>query len=210
VTDSNAGVREEPLAREVFGPLGGFLGLCVLHDSGKSQPVQKISVEAFTAAHEDAITRLMVLVQQVGSFQPATMEIFDQLGWNKDHDVSAFLPMWSEWIESYPPDLGDPSVVRRMIETASDLQLTRFLHALVSASLVRSDSAESSAALIGEALRLAGDLWGDDPGHVAWSVFRMWRVHSLLPILRPGVGVPANAQDRWREYARALELNIRP
>ncbi|MGK5533802.1 hypothetical protein [Streptomyces sp. URMC 129] len=193
-------VSESSLAREIFGPLGGIVALGAAGAGA--------SVGAFAAAHRAELDGLLRTVRTIGAFSAETMAIVEELGWHRDHDATPFLVMWSGFIEPFPFDADDPAVLRRMVGTGADLQLTHFLHASVAAALVAHEDPAGPAAPLADALRAACALLGGaaDPA----VAFRIWRVASLAPVLRPDSGTPEPARARWRACAHALEAALLP
>ncbi|MFD5315737.1 hypothetical protein [Streptomyces sp. NPDC127098] len=203
---------ETTIARDIFGPLWGIveLGAVAASDSG---PLRDVSLARFVAAHRDTLDGLLELVREIGDFQPGTMDIFEESGWEDRRDVAtttAYLMLWSGAIEAFPPDIDDPTVVRRMVATGSDLQLTEFMHALVGAARVRGPGLERAVGLIVEAVGRAGLLLGRTDRRVPQDTFRMWRVAHLPRLLRPDSPATDAAKVALRGYAHALEDVVTP
>lgn len=92
-----------------------------------------------------------------------------------------------------------------MSRMGADLQLTRFLQALVNAAIARGADATEGAPLVSEALRIAVRIAGGAPEPGAGTVFAMWRVAFLADILRPNSPARPDARDTYRHYAHVLE-----
>ncbi|MEV0116391.1 hypothetical protein AB0H77_24585 [Streptomyces sp. NPDC050844] len=202
-------ISESVLGRSVFGPLGGIVEIGAVAATG-SWSLADASVGAFVSARRDEVTRLLEVIREVGNFSTPTMDIFDELGYLRDHSVAApSLLMWSSVYEDVSPRLEEPDAVRRMSRMGADLQLTRFLQALVNAAIARDPEASRGAELIAEALRIAvgladGALDGD-PVTAQRNVFRMWRVSCLADLLLPDSPARPDARTCFREYAHVLE-----
>lgn len=140
------------------------------------------------------------------------MGIFDGLGYLREHPVSAPpMLMWSSMYEEMSPRLEEPDAVRRTSRMGADLQLTRFLQALVNAAIARGPEVARGAPLIAEALRIAVGLVGgamdEDHGSArgARTVLRMWRVAFLADLLLPNSPARPDARVLFREYGHALD-----
>ncbi|MGW7086440.1 hypothetical protein ACWGH2_23475 [Streptomyces sp. NPDC054871] len=204
-------IPEDVLGRAAFAPLGGIVEIGAVAATG-AWSLQDASVSAFGSARQNDVVRLLAVVQEVGDFEEATMEIFDGLGYLREHPVGApSMLMWSSVYEEVSPRLEEPDAVRRMSRMGADLQLTRFLQALVNAAITRGPGVTRGAPLIAEALRiavgLAGGAMDEDPDSArgASAVFRMWRVTFLADLLLPSSPARPDARVLFREYGHALE-----
>ncbi|MGV9893353.1 hypothetical protein [Streptomyces tendae] len=209
--DQYAPVSETSIGYDVFAPLWGILELAAVTSSGM-ESLQHVSLAGFVADNRDELDELLEAVRRVGNFSDETLRIFEeQGGWNVERQVTAeYLMMYSGCIERYPPDTGDPEVLRHMVQTGSDLQLTLFMHALVSAAAVRGPGVEPASALIASAVRNGSSLLGIRDARASADVFRMWRVKFLPDLLRPDAPVREGFKDTVREYERALEGLVDP
>jgi hypothetical protein len=209
-------VSETTLAREIFGPLWTIIdkGAVVAAGPEGTEGLQDVSSAAFVNSRRDEISQIIDTVRALGDFQDSTMEIFEQARWQTRHapdELTVHLLLWSGGIESYPPDIDDPHVVRRLVDTAADLQLVAFLNAMVGAALVRGPGTAPGAELVAPAVTSAVALLGRDAAPGGRDVFRMWRVASLPSVLRPDSGVEESVKQQWRSYERGLEpLLLRP
>ncbi|WP_151476602.1 hypothetical protein [Streptomyces albicerus] len=127
------------MAREIFGPLGGIVEIGAVQAT-RAWALPDVSVGAFLARRQDEVGRLLATVREIGGFSDASMAIADELGWLRDHQVTApSLLLWSGAIEEISPrleELEEPSAVRRLCRMGADLQLAHFLQALVTAAIV--------------------------------------------------------------------------
>lgn len=208
-------IPEDVLGRAVFAPLGGVVEIGAVAATGAAWSLRDASVGAFGSARQNDVARLLGVVQEVGDFGEATMAIFDGLGYLREHPVGApSMLMWSSMYEEMPSRLEEPDAVRRMSRTGADLQLTRFLQALVNAAIARGPGVARGAPLVAEALRIAVGLVGGamDEGHGsargARNVLRMWRVAFLAELLLPDSAARPEARVLFREYAHALEESL--
>jgi hypothetical protein len=108
----------------------------------------------------------------------------------------------------YPPDLGDPVVVRRIVSAGTDLQLATLTHGVVGAAMAAQADAAVAATLIVEVLGMAAALVDNHDKRVATDAVRLWRVAFVPAILRPDSPSPAAARRSLRRYLRALELTV--
>lgn len=207
-------IPEEVLGRAVFAPLGGIVEIGAVAATG-AWSLQDASVGAFGSARQNDVARLLGVVQEVGNFGEATMGIFDGLGYLREHPVGApSMLMWSSMYEEMSPRLEEPDAVRRMSRMGAELQLTRFLQALVNAAIARGPGAARGAPLIADALHIAVGLVGramdEDRGSVreAHAVFRTWRVAFLADLLLPDSAARPDARALFREYAHALDASL--
>ncbi|MDT0341846.1 hypothetical protein [Streptomyces litchfieldiae] len=171
-------ISETTLARDVFGPLWGIVELGAVAAAG-GRPLAEVSLARFVAARRAAVDRLLGLVREVGDFQSGTMDIFEEAGWEEQRTpevIGGYLMLWSGAIESFPPDVADPVVVRRMVAMGGDLQLTALLNALVGAARVRGPGPARSVPLIVGVVRDAAALLGREAERAVVDTFRMWRV----------------------------------
>lgn len=207
-------IPEDVLGRAVFAPLGGIVEIGAVVATG-ARSLREVSVGAFGSARQNDVARLLGVVQEVGDFGEATMGIFDGLGYLREHPVGApSMLMWSSMFEEMSSRLEEPDAVRRMSRAGADLQLTRFLQALVNAAIARGPGVARGAPLVAEALRIAVGLVGGamDEGHCfvrgARTVLRMWRVAFLADLLLPDSAARPAARVLFREYAHALEESL--
>ncbi|WP_328771223.1 hypothetical protein [Streptomyces sp. NBC_00286] len=102
-------------------------------------------------------------------------------------------------------ELEEPSAVRRMRRMGADLQLARFLQALVTAAIVEGSDARQGAERVAEALNLAAAFVDDAGRSTAEGTFRTWRVTFLPGILRPKSSAPESGKADFLAYARLME-----
>ncbi|MEV6754055.1 hypothetical protein [Streptomyces sp. NPDC051214] len=207
-------IPEETLARSVFGPLGGIVEIGAVASAG-TWDLADVSVGDFVAGRQGDVVRLLEVVRQIGDFGEPVMGIFDELGYLREHPVEASsLLLWSSGYEDVRGQFDQPHAVRRMSRLGADLQLTRFLQALITAAIARGPEVPRGAALIAEALRVAAGLVGNasaeesgGPGNGATSmaVLRMWRVAHLADLLLPNSPAHPEARPLFRAYGHALE-----
>lgn len=210
-------VPEETLARSVFGPLGGIVEIGAVAAAG-SWDLADVSVGGFVAGRQGDVGRLLEVVRRVGDFGEPVMGIFDELGYLREHPVEApSLLLWSSGYEDVRGRFDQPDAVRRMSRLGADLQLTRFLQALITAAIARGPDVARAAALVAEALRIAAGLVGsaldEEPGGTAhgataMTVLRMWRVAHLADLLLPTSPAGPEARALFREYAHALDAAL--
>ncbi|MFI1397562.1 hypothetical protein [Streptomyces sp. NPDC020681] len=99
-------VSETSLVREIFGPLGGIVELGAVSVAGP-KPLNDVSVGDFAANHRSELDHILVAIREIGDFHPSTMALVDELGWHRDHEVTApSLLLWSGSIEPFSPHLG--------------------------------------------------------------------------------------------------------
>ncbi|MFF5368962.1 hypothetical protein [Streptomyces sp. NPDC013187] len=167
------------------------------------------SVGELVSGRRGEVDRLLDLVRDIGGFSPATMRIAEELGYVREHEVTAAaLLLWSGAIEGIPArleDLEQPDIVRRMCHMAADVQLTSFLQALVTAAVVAGGDVRQGAARIAEALTVVAGIADATERSAPALVFRMWRVGHLPGILRPDAATPERGKAAFRSYDRALE-----
>ncbi|WP_223190793.1 hypothetical protein [Streptomyces sp. TRM68416] len=105
------------LAREIFGPLGGILEIGAVSATG-TWSVAEASVGDLVERHRADVDRLLDLIRETGRFSSESMAIGEQLGWLRDHQVTApSLLLWSGNIQEISPrieELEEPRIVRRM------------------------------------------------------------------------------------------------
>ena len=199
---------ERSLGRQIFGPLGGIVVLGAVA-AARPGPLQEISVGEYIAGHRDEMDRILAAVRDIGGFHPETMAIVDELGWHRNHEITApSLLMWSGCIEAFSPHLEEPASVLRMVRVGADLQLANFMHALVGAASSRGRAMEPTPELIIESVGIAGALLGLDHERAVWDIFRMWRVAFLPAILMPSSKSPEATKASFREYAHILETTL--
>ncbi|MEU6760879.1 hypothetical protein ABZ916_00015 [Streptomyces sp. NPDC046853] len=200
-------IPEEILARSVFGPLGGIVEIGAVAATGTWE-LADVSVGGFVAARRGGVARLLGVVREVGGFGELVMGIFDELGYAREHPVEApSLLLWSSGYEDVSSQFEQPAAVRRMCHVGAELQLTRFLDAMVEAAIVRGHEAARGAPLIAEALHIAVGLVGTalDGAHGVGTVLRMWRVAHLAGLLLPDSPARPEARTLYREYGHALD-----
>ncbi|MEV0525898.1 hypothetical protein AB0I66_20910 [Streptomyces sp. NPDC050439] len=203
-------VPELSLARSVFGPLGGIVEIGAVVATG-TWDLADVSVGGFVAGRQGDVGRLLEVVRRVGNFGQPVMGIFDELGYLREHPVEASsLLLWSSGYEDVRGQFDQPHAVRRMSRLGADLQLTRFLQALITAAIARGPNVARGAALVAEALRIAAGLVGsttaEEPGGpAAMTVLRMWRVAHLADLLLPNSPAHPEARPLFRAYGHALE-----
>ncbi|MFZ3492923.1 hypothetical protein ACODT5_06750 [Streptomyces sp. 5.8] len=91
----------------------------------------------FVAIRRTELDRILATVRDIGRLHPTTMDIVDQLGYLREHDIPVTsLLLRSGCIEEFSPELGGAAAVRRMARMGADLQLTHLLHALVGTASV--------------------------------------------------------------------------
>jgi hypothetical protein len=208
MVEQDTPIPEGTLAREVFGPLGGVVEVGAVNATG-TWDISAVSVGDFLALRQHDVERLLDGIRSVCRFSEAAMSIVDELGRFRDHEVPAvFLLLWSGAIAGVPQPiegLAEPRVMRRMCRMAADLQLTYFLHALVTAAIAAGTDARQGAAEVAEILGIAADL-ADPTGRSApTDIFRMWRVSRLPGILRPDSDAPELGRAGFRAYDEQLE-----
>ncbi|GGS88519.1 hypothetical protein [Streptomyces violaceus] len=206
-------VPEAVLAREIFGPLGAVVEIGAVSATG-TWSVGTASVGESVHRRRGEVDRLLELVRGVGGFSSSTMAIADELGYLREHEVTApSLLLWSGAVEGIPSRLDElerPDVVRRMCHMAADLQLTYFLQALVTAAVAAETEARQGAGRITEALAIATGLADATGRSDPATVFRMWRVAHLPGLLRPEADAPEHGKAGFRAYDRALEVVVAP
>ncbi|MFJ4540902.1 hypothetical protein ACIP39_33810 [Streptomyces tibetensis] len=211
--------RAEVLGRAVFAALGGIVEIGAVRSTG-TRLLADVSVGTFLRPRQDELGRLMEGVRAVGRFSGEVMAIADELGYFRDHEVpAASLLLWSEGIAGLPDPverLEEPARVRRMCRIGADLQLTRLLHALVTAALAAGTEPGEGAARSAEILRVACGLAEPtgarttpaepaDPRTTPADVHRMWRVAHLPAILRPASEAPDWGKAGYRACDAELE-----
>lgn len=201
---------EDRLARSVFGPLGGVVEIGAVNATGTWR-LTDVSLGAFVAVRQHDVVRMLDGIRSVCRFGDAAMTIVGELGYLRDHEVSAAaLLLWSDGIAGVPESLTqleEPSLVRRMCRIGTDLQLTRLLQALVTAALAAGTEAGEGVAGIAEILRVVGGLADPDEGACTTpaDIHRMWRVAHLPGILRPASDAPEWGKAGYRAYDAELE-----
>ncbi|MDD9376316.1 hypothetical protein M8Z33_06460 [Streptomyces sp. ZAF1911] len=192
---------EASLAREIFGPLGGIV------ECGAS--LRGETAAEFVAIRRTELDRILAAVRDIGRFRPETMEIVDQLGYLREHDIPVTsLLLWSGCIEEFSPELGGAEAVRRMARMGADLQLTHLLQALVGTASFRARDVEASAATIVEVLETAAVLGSPAHARTASEVFLMWRAAFLPGVLMPASNSPEAVKRSFRAYAHTLEAAL--
>ncbi|GAB2995738.1 hypothetical protein GCM10023080_072520 [Streptomyces pseudoechinosporeus] len=209
VSGQTVPVPEERLAREIFGPLGGIVEIGAVVATG-TWAVAEASVGELVSRRRDEVDQLLAAVREIGGFSDVSMAIADELGYLRDHQITApSLLLWSGGIEKLSPHrleaLEEPSAVRRMCCMGADLQLAHFLQALVTAAIVEGRDARQGAEGVVEALNSAVALADDAGRSTAEGTFRTWRVAFLPGILLPKSSAPESGKAGFRAYAYALE-----
>ncbi|WP_157857447.1 hypothetical protein [Streptomyces yerevanensis] len=171
--------------------------------------VAEASVGELVSRRRDEVDQLLAAVGEIGGFSDVAMAIADELGYLRDHQITApSLLLWSGGIENISPrleELEEPSVVRRMCHMGADLQLVHFLQALVTAAIVDGRDERQGADRVVEALTIAVSLADDAGRSTAEGTFRTWRVTFLPGILLPKSSAPESGKAGFRAYARLLE-----
>ncbi|MEV0175389.1 hypothetical protein AB0I00_30250 [Streptomyces sp. NPDC050803] len=203
-------VPEHVVARSVIAPLGGLLEIGAVTATGTWR-LPDASLGTFLSHHRSELDRLLAGIHEVCGFGPAFLEVADELGYLREHELTAiFLLLWSGGVEGVSPHLEEPAAVRRMCRTGADLQLAEFLDALIAAALVAGTEARSGARTISEILALAAALADGTGRCTPATAFRGWRVRCLVPHLRPDSGAPEQGKAGFRAYERALEELLDP
>ncbi|ELP64232.1 hypothetical protein [Streptomyces turgidiscabies] len=208
MSEKATALSEARLARAVFGPLGGVVEVGAVNSTG-TWKLADVSVGDFLATRQDDVRRLLEGIRAVCQFRESAMEIVDELGRFRAHDVpAASLLLWSAGITGVPQPLeglDDPPVVRRMCRMAADLQLAYFLQALLTAAIAAGTETRQGAAKVAEIIGIAADLADATGGSAPAGVFRMWRVAHLPGILRPESDAPESGKAGYRAYDQLLE-----
>ncbi|MFD8267629.1 hypothetical protein ACH4UX_21605 [Streptomyces althioticus] len=191
----------ELLAREVFGPLGGVVEIGAVNATGTWR-LADVSLGDFLHGRRAEVDVLLARLRSACAFDSTAMSIAWDLGWLRPHDVTAAsLLLWSGGLTGVPDDpaeLESPAVVRHMCQVGADLQLTRLLHASVTAAVTAGTEAKRGARARAAVLTAACALSG---GPRPSDVLRLWRVAHLVHVLRPG----SDASDAGRSAFRAYE-----
>ncbi len=187
----------ELLAREVFGPLGGVVEIGAVNATGTWR-LADVSLGDFLDGRGAEVDVLLAGVRSACAFDGTTMSIAWDLGWLRPHDVTAAsLLLWSGGLTGVPAELESPAVVRHMCQVGADLQLTRLLHASVTAAVTARTEAKRGARTGGRTDGGLRPLGWPRPS----DVLRLWRVAHLVYVLRPG----SDASDAGRSAFRAYE-----
>ncbi|WP_328871739.1 hypothetical protein OHT76_17345 [Streptomyces sp. NBC_00287] len=198
-------MEEHVLARSVIAPLGGLLEIGAVTATGTWR-LADVSVGAFLDDRGPEVERVLDGIHRVCAFGPVFTAVADELGCFRDHEVTAAaLLLWSGGVEGVRPDLESPQAVRRMCRAGADLQLTEFLHALITAALVAETDADCGARALTELLALTTALADGTGRCTPASAFRTWRTGRLTQVLRPGSGAPEWGRAGFRAYERALD-----
>ncbi|WP_329335811.1 hypothetical protein OG866_17710 [Streptomyces sp. NBC_00663] len=167
------------------------------------------SVGEFLARRHADVERVMDGVRKACGFDDVAMRMADEVGWFRDYKVdAAHLLLWSAGITGVPDQLeglDEPSVIRRMCRMAADLQLTEFLHAVITAAVAARTEPRRGAAAIVDVLTIASDLADATGGVAPVQVFRTWRVAHLPGILLPRSDAPGYGKAGFRAYDEELE-----
>ncbi|MFB7332536.1 hypothetical protein ACFC00_12890 [Streptomyces adustus] len=211
-----AEIHPQSYARTVFAALGGVVEIGAVNHTG-TWDLADVSVGDFLAPRGDEVARIMTAVRTIGRFAAPVMAVADELGYLREHPVTAeFLLLWSAgiaWVPEPSEDLAclkDPRAVRRMCRMGADLQLTRLLDASVTAGIAAGVAAEEGGGLAVGIVRDACDLVDDAGRSTPEGVFRMWRVANLPDILRPDAGAPEYGKAGYRAYDAELERLLAP
>ncbi|NUP21140.1 MAG: hypothetical protein HOZ81_34755 [Streptomyces sp.] len=168
-----------------------------------------VSVGEFLARRHADFARLMDGVRSACGFDDAAMGMADEVGWFRDYKVeAAHLLLWSACVTGVPDPLeglSEPPVVRRMCRMAAALQLTEFLHAVITAAVAARTDPRHGAARITDVLTIACDLADATGGVVPAQVYRTWRVAHLPGILHPQSDAPEYGKAGFRAYGAELE-----
>ncbi|MGX1561489.1 hypothetical protein [Streptomyces sp. NPDC055506] len=199
----------ERMARAIFAALGGIVEIGAVRATG-TWALADTSVGEFLAHRQDGIRGLMEDIRAIGCFSGDTMAIADELGYFRDHDVSAAsLLLWSDGIAGVPDPverLEESELVRRMCRIGADLQLTRFLHALVTAAIAAGAQAGERATGIAGSLHVACGLAAPAGARTTPThIHRMWRVAHLPGILGAASRAPDWGKAGYRAYDAELE-----
>lgn len=201
-------VPESVLAREVFGPLGGVVEVGAVNSTG-TWALSDASMADFLDRSGDRVQVLLEGVRAVCGFGDGAMAIADELGYFRDHEVSAAsLLLWSAGVTGVPQPLErleEPAMVRRMCRMAADLQLVNLLQALVNAALAAGTDTGTGAGRIARLLGIASELADPTGAATPELVHRMWRVGHLPAILHPQSGAPEAGKAGYRAYDQELE-----
>ncbi|POX55409.1 hypothetical protein C3489_10175 [Streptomyces sp. Ru71] len=189
------------ILRAVLAPLGGLVEIGAVQAAGDDVRLADVSVGEFLAARRHDLDSVLGGVRSLLQAGDHLAAVADQLGYFREHEVTgASLLLWSGGIAGVPDDpelLGEPGLVRRMCRIGADLQLTAFLHELVTAAITVGEGGER---VVG-ALRGAARLVGGEPAHV----HRMWRVAHLARILEPRSDAPGWGRAAYRACDLVLE-----
>lgn len=206
-------IPEELLARSVFAPLGGVVEIGAVNGTG-TWKLSDVSVGDFVVRRRRELRCLMGGIQEACRFGAPVMAIADELGYLREHEVSVpSLLLWSAGLTGVPEsleDLAEPRVVRRMCRMGADLQLARFLQALITAAICAEVEERAGAAHIAEILGIASDLADSSGRNSPETAFRMWRVAHLPAILRPDSDAPQSGRAAFRAYDFELEKVLAP
>ncbi|MEV7981379.1 hypothetical protein [Streptomyces sp. NPDC086519] len=201
-------VPESVLAREVFGPLGGVVEVGAVNATG-TWALADVSMAGFLDRGGDRVRALLEGVREVCGFGDEAMAIADELGYFRDHEVTAAsLLLWSAGVTGIPQPLErleEPATVRRMCRMAADLQLVNLLQALVNAAVAAGMRADTGARRIARLLGVASDVVDPTGVRTPELVYRMWRVGHLPAILHPQSGAPEAGKAGYRAYDQELE-----
>ncbi|MGQ5578552.1 hypothetical protein [Streptomyces sp. ECR3.8] len=191
----------ELLAREVFGPLGGVVEIGAVNATGTWR-LADVSLGDFLDGRGAEVDVLLAGVRSACAFDSTTMSIAWDLGWLRPHDVTAAsLLLWSGGLTGVPAELESPAVVRHMCRVGADLQLTRLLHASVTAAVTARTEAKRGARALAAACTLSG---GPRPS----DVLRLWRVAHLVHVLRPGSDASDAGRSAFRAYEHVLTVTF--
>ncbi|MGC0330211.1 hypothetical protein RKD23_003201 [Streptomyces sp. SAI-170] len=196
------------LARAVFAPLGGVLEVGAVNATGTWR-LADVSLRDFLSRRQGDMELLLMDIRSVCRFGDDAMAVVDELGWFRDHEVSAaHLLLWSAGVTGVPQPLSrleEPPTVRRMCRMAADLQLTAFLQALVTAAIAAGTPAHRGAPTVADVLATACGLADPSGGGSPDLVLRMWRVAHLSGILSPASDAPESGKAGFRAYDRTLD-----
>lgn len=206
-----SGPDRDRLLRAVLAPLGGIVEIGAVRASGGAG-LADVSVGDFLAARRHDLDRVFQGLRALLRAGDHLAVVAEQLGYFREHEVTgASLLLWSGGIAGVPEDPGrleEAGLVRRMCRIGADLQLTRFLHELVTAAITagEGDEGDKGDKRVLDVLCGAARLVGGEPPHV----HRMWRVAHLARILDPRSDAPEWGRAAYRAYDLALEERLRP
>lgn len=200
-----SGPDRDRLLRAVLAPLGGIVEIGAVRASGGAG-LADVSVGDFLAARRHDLDSVFQGVRTLLRTGDHLAVVAEQLGYFQEHEVTgASLLLWSGGIAGVPEDPGrleEAGLVRRMCRIGADLQLTRFLHEVVTAAITVGEGdkgeGDKGSTRVVDVLCGAVRLVGGEPGHV----HRMWRVAHLARILDPR----SDAPEWGRAASRACDL----
>lgn len=72
--------------------------------------------------------------------------------------------MYAGFVDEYPPDVDNPTVLRRLLAAATDLQLATLMDGLVDAAVAKAADQDTAVPWVIDAIRLAASLAHADRG----------------------------------------------